>query len=102
MSAINIVFDGPPAPNAGRFVEVENDEGQSIRIGEWVEGVNGYWSLRIDKLPGTPSKVEEALRRMLKMHEKMMDKVNHGASFYDAECLAEMNEAPAQAREALK
>lgn len=32
--AINIVFDGPPGPVAGRFVEVETDDGKSIRV-EW-------------------------------------------------------------------
>lgn len=42
-----------------------------------------------------------ALTRMLAMHELMMKKVNHGASFYDAECLKEMNEAPIQAQKAL-
>ena len=29
-------FDGPPGPEAGRFVEVERD-GKSIRAGEWVQ-----------------------------------------------------------------
>lgn len=39
-----------------------------------------------------------ALERMVKMHDLMMKKVNHKASFYDAECITEMNEAPQQAR----
>lgn len=43
----------------------------------------------------------DALTRMCRMHDLMMKKVNHGASFYDAECLAEMNEAPTQARAVL-
>jgi hypothetical protein len=42
-----------------------------------------------------------ALERMDKMHEAMMKKVNHKASWYDAECLREMNEAPIQAAHAL-
>ena len=42
-----------------------------------------------------------ALIRMDKMHEMMMAKVNHGASFYDAECLHEMNSAPIQAAKAI-
>lgn len=37
------------------------------------------------------------LRRMLKMHELMMAKANHATSFYDAECLQEMAEAPLEA-----
>ena len=30
-----ILFDGPPGPEAGRFVEVENEQGASVRAGEW-------------------------------------------------------------------
>jgi len=43
----------------------------------------------------------DALERMDKMHEMMMAQVNHGASFYDAECLHEMNGAPIQAAKAM-
>ena len=50
-SAINIVFDGPPGPEAGRFVEVETDDGRSINIGEWSNRPDGYWVLRITQLP---------------------------------------------------
>lgn len=45
--AINIVFDGPPGPTAGRFVEVETDAGKSIKVGEWIDSGDGYWRLRI-------------------------------------------------------
>jgi len=44
---VDIVFDGPPGPEAGRFVEVESPPGRSIRFGEWVERDDGYWVLRI-------------------------------------------------------
>ena len=37
MSNLHIVFDGPPGPEAGRFVEVENDNGNSVCAGEWRE-----------------------------------------------------------------
>lgn len=48
MSAhVDIVFDGPPGPQAGRFVEVENAEGSSIKFGEWIQRKDGYWVLRI-------------------------------------------------------
>ena len=47
---INILFDGPLGPEAGRFVEVETDAGNSISIGEWLER-GGYWVLRIESLP---------------------------------------------------
>jgi hypothetical protein len=50
--AINIIFDGPPSHEAGRFVEVELDNGKSISVGKWVNRGDGYWALRINELPG--------------------------------------------------
>jgi len=44
---VDVVFDGPPGPVAGRFVEVENMNGASCHIGEWVHREDGYWVLRI-------------------------------------------------------
>lgn len=46
-ATIDIVFDGPPGPEAGRFVEVEDACGRSFRTGEWVERPDGYWVLRL-------------------------------------------------------
>ena len=43
---IDVVFDGPPGPEPGRFVEVEDESGRSIDVGEWVERADGYWGLR--------------------------------------------------------
>lgn len=39
----------------------------------------------------------DALKRMEHMHQLMMEKIDHGKSWYDAECMREMNEAPLQA-----
>lgn len=53
MTSINIIFDGPPGPHGPRFVEVEDDEGNGVRIGDWSahkpEGYEdaGLWKLRI-------------------------------------------------------
>ena len=44
---IRIVFDAPPGPESGRFIEVEDTEGRSINIGEWHERADGWWELRI-------------------------------------------------------
>jgi NTP pyrophosphatase (non-canonical NTP hydrolase) len=49
--AINIIFDGPPGPEAGRFVEIETDDGKSLNVGEWIEKSGGMWALRITKSP---------------------------------------------------
>lgn len=44
-----VVFDGPPGPESGRFVEVEDSEGKSVGpfqtgVG-WVHSEDGYWRL---------------------------------------------------------
>jgi hypothetical protein len=44
---IDVVFDGPPGPNSRRFVEVEDEAGKSVDVGDWVEREDGYWALRI-------------------------------------------------------
>lgn len=44
---IDIVFDGPPGPESGRFVEVEDADRCGLRRGEWVERDDGYWVLRM-------------------------------------------------------
>lgn len=48
---INIIFDGPPSHESGRFVEVETDDGKSINVGKWIERSDGLWALRITELP---------------------------------------------------
>ncbi len=48
---IDIVFDGPPSHESGRFVEVENPKGASINIGEWIED-GDLWRLRIPMVQG--------------------------------------------------
>jgi hypothetical protein len=50
MTALHIVFDGPPGPGSGRFVEVETSDGRSINAGEWRERADGLWELRIAAL----------------------------------------------------
>jgi hypothetical protein len=50
-SPINIIFDGPPGPDSAKFVEVENDDGVSISIGDWSEREDNLWALRITTLP---------------------------------------------------
>jgi hypothetical protein len=35
----------------GRFVEVEDEAGRSVDVGDWIERDGGYWALRIQ----TPS-----------------------------------------------
>ena len=84
---INIVFDGPPSHESGRFVEVETDDGPGISIGEWVDRGGGLWALRITELPeadhenqetgaadnGTPMGLVKAWREQAEMFEFELD-----------------------------
>lgn len=47
MGYIDFVFDGPPGPQSGRLIEVEDSQGRSIQAGEWIQRPDGYWVLRI-------------------------------------------------------
>ena len=52
VSEVTVVFDGPPGPEPGRFIEVENPEtGESIKLGKWYE-VDGLWYLAFDAALG--------------------------------------------------
>jgi hypothetical protein len=44
---VDVVFDGPPGPVCGRFVECEGPDGRSVRVGEWIDRGDGFWALRI-------------------------------------------------------
>jgi len=62
MPAINIIFDGPPSHEAGRFVEAETDDGRSINVGQWIERGDGLWALRItddDVVKGSQGNAKE-------------------------------------------
>jgi hypothetical protein len=43
---IDIVMTATGGPY-GELIEVENDEGRSIKAGEWFQRADGYWVLRI-------------------------------------------------------
>lgn len=47
MAYIDIVLDGPPGETAGRFVEVDDENGRSFTAGEWIKRADGFWVLRI-------------------------------------------------------
>ena len=44
---VYIIFDGPPGPESPRFVEVEDEQGRSLKAAEWSEykAQEGYWRL---------------------------------------------------------
>ena len=50
LEQIDIIFDGPPDHEAGRFIEVEDRYGCSISVGEWLKlerDGHTYWALRL-------------------------------------------------------
>lgn len=55
----------------------------------------------VDQARAAIAELIEAGKRMDRMHALLMAKTNHAASFYDAECFREMNEAPLQMQAAL-
>ncbi len=53
---IDFVFSGPPGPEGPRFIEVENEAGESISVGQWFQRSpedveQGYWVLRVKEHP---------------------------------------------------
>lgn len=47
-AAIAIVFDGPPGPESGRFIEVEDARARlGISVGHWIDRGDGTWALEI-------------------------------------------------------
>lgn len=55
---LDIVFDGPPSHESGRFVEVESPAGRSVNVGEWIDRGDGMWALRIPHVT-PPGKSED-------------------------------------------
>ena len=45
---IDIVFDTPPSPGGCQFIEVEDSQGKSMRLGEWIERPDGTWAIRFN------------------------------------------------------
>lgn len=59
---MDIVFDRAPGHDAPRFVEVEDENGRGISVGEWVIRADGLWALRI---PRREKVVHRALEAMV-------------------------------------
>lgn len=64
-NGLHIVFDGPPGPQPGRFVEVETPDGRSVDAGEWHEREDGNWELRL----GTKAKATHEDRIVIEREE---------------------------------
>ena len=46
MKEVYVIFDGPPGHNGGRFVELEDANGNSVNSPGWMENQKkGFWRL---------------------------------------------------------
>lgn len=89
---VDIVFDGPPGPESGRFVETEDRHGSSIKVGEWVDRGDGYHALRIhgpDPIPTIRAPLEPA-DAMHCLHE-LADELEAEAVVQQATCTKDHN-----------
>lgn len=49
---VDVVFDGGPGPDGGRFVECEDPQGRSVFAGRWLKQAGSeFWALRIALRP---------------------------------------------------
>jgi len=74
---IDFVCDGPPGPEAGRFVELEDADGRSISLGTWTQRGN-YWVLRIPD-PRAEKARADAAEQALKTSRRRWAEAGEGA-----------------------
>jgi hypothetical protein len=48
---IHVVFDSPPGRDMPTLIEVEDENGHGIEVGEWRERPGGYWDLVLHAAP---------------------------------------------------
>lgn len=95
MKYIDIVFDAPPGPESGRFVEVEDETGRSINAGSWLESLDGFHRLRIH----TPLNLAEVLSTQQALQARMGDPTGFGEAGVKENLLHVMVEAVEALRE---
>lgn len=62
---IDILFDGGPSHHGGRFMEVENPKGESIKVGEWISPEGGsVWRLRIPDLRAEVDQLKDEIKQL--------------------------------------
>ena len=76
-SHVNIIFDGPPGPESGRFIESETDSGEGVNTGEWIERLDGTWALRI-AVPSEAKIRRDALRQVREVVTGLAADAQHG------------------------
>lgn len=81
---VNIVFDGPPAAESGRFIEVETVDGQGLDrfIGKWVQHptVDGWWALQVDVQDAIDPKAQVLAEVLAEFHRTDDNNVDEPAA----------------------
>jgi uncharacterized sporulation protein YeaH/YhbH (DUF444 family) len=97
---IDVVFDGPPSHESGRFVEVEDTSGRSIKFGEWVQRDDGFWALRIDDLRAQVERLTTELEASQAIIDALQRRVHLCAGYEALERKVERLEAELAAEKA--
>lgn len=48
MKELRIVCSNPPSNEHGEFIEIEDENGKSVSVGEWSRREDGLWEYIID------------------------------------------------------
>lgn len=100
MEKIRIVFDGPPGPQSGRFIEVEDMKGKSFNAGEWRQISEDLWALEIPdfrQLQSENDALRERLARLVEAAERF-EQVGWTQRGWE-DCLQKLSIAIAAAKE---
>lgn len=81
---IDIVFDRLPGVEGPRFIEVEDAQGQSISIGEWIIRNDNYAAIRIPDFRTLASELEQVKHDFLDVIT-MLDRARISAGILDLE-----------------
>jgi hypothetical protein len=49
---IHVVFDRPPGRDMPTLIDLEDEHGHGIEVGEWRERPDGYWELVLHTAAG--------------------------------------------------
>ena len=84
---LHVVFDGPPGPQSGRFIEVETPDGRGVNAGEWHEREDGYWELRITRpAPKADSALVERIKGPLSDNSELAFILGRPGFMFIREC----------------
>lgn len=91
---IDVVFDRMPGHEGSQLIEVEDETGKSINVGEWRERLDGFAVLRIPRLLD--------LTELLQTQELLQTKMGNPTGFGELGCKENILQLIVEAVEALR